>query len=331
MMLYFEQHANHNCSQKRSWAKKCYRMHRALLYLSSFWFIESNEIEKRASSMRSRDGILHLFLRLKSTLMLNRGIRRLYMVALLAVFYSHTKQVQVLRRYFIQILGTGYFIMGHRRDIQIQKTNTSTELSCQCFLWNVQPAGTMLLHMIMMIYGKLWSLFCHHRSFYPASGLHPATLQPKVSMKVSERSQRVTVPEYCILRVGGYTKLGTSRSLKMYLQRWISLRQRPRRSPKALKIYICKFSIAWGANNPRATPGAKVLKNSEILKNCPRHSLRRSLRATPSAFYCTIFTLRLCQNLHIPSGHALSILLHNIYPPAMPKFAYAMPGGVASG
>ncbi|KRY81042.1 hypothetical protein T4D_184 [Trichinella pseudospiralis] len=74
------------------------------------------------------------------------------MVALLAVFYSHTKQ----------ILGTGYFIMGHRRDIQIQKTNTSTELSCQCFLWNVQPAGTMLLHMIMMIYGKLWSLLCHY-------------------------------------------------------------------------------------------------------------------------------------------------------------------------
>ncbi|KRY80413.1 hypothetical protein T4D_15309, partial [Trichinella pseudospiralis] len=93
MMLYFEQHANHNCSQKRSWAKKCYRMHHALLYLSSFWFIESNEIEKRASSMRSRDGILHLFLRLKSTLMLNRGIRRLYMVALGA----DTKQVQVLR------------------------------------------------------------------------------------------------------------------------------------------------------------------------------------------------------------------------------------------
>ncbi|KRY65938.1 hypothetical protein T4A_13227 [Trichinella pseudospiralis] len=75
------------------------------------------------------------------------------------------------------------------------------------------------------------------------------TLPPcsKVSMKVSERSQRVTVPEYCILRVGGYMKLGTSRSLKM----------------------------------PRATPGAKVLKNSEILKNCPRHSPRRSLRAMP--------------------------------------------------
>ncbi|KRX95130.1 hypothetical protein T4E_3939, partial [Trichinella pseudospiralis] len=32
----------------------------------------------------------------------------------------------------------------------------------QCFLWNVQPAGTMLLHMIMMIYGKLWSLLCHY-------------------------------------------------------------------------------------------------------------------------------------------------------------------------
>ncbi|KRY99545.1 hypothetical protein T4B_3206, partial [Trichinella pseudospiralis] len=51
--LYFEQHANHNCSQKRSWAKKCYRMHH---------------------NCKSE--------RLKSTLMLNRGIRRLYMVAL---------------------------------------------------------------------------------------------------------------------------------------------------------------------------------------------------------------------------------------------------------
>ncbi|KRY64354.1 hypothetical protein T4A_2014, partial [Trichinella pseudospiralis] len=101
--LYFEQHANHNCSQKRSWAKKCYRMHHNcksfiislvilvvklfiwILHLSNVCMsvrIESNEIEKRASSMRSRDGILHLFLRLKSTLMLNRGIRRLYMVAL---------------------------------------------------------------------------------------------------------------------------------------------------------------------------------------------------------------------------------------------------------
>ncbi|KRX95176.1 hypothetical protein T4E_455 [Trichinella pseudospiralis] len=74
----------------------------------------------------------------------------------------------------------------------------------------------MLLHMIMMIYGKLWSLLCHHRSFYPASGLHPATLPHEVSMKASERSQRVTVPEYCIIRI--HTKFGTSRSLKMVHQ-----------------------------------------------------------------------------------------------------------------
>ncbi|KRZ38869.1 hypothetical protein T4C_5080 [Trichinella pseudospiralis] len=61
-----------NCSQKRS--------------ASSIYIItQSNAIEKRGSSMRSRDGILHLFFtvnKLKSTLMLNHGIRRLFMVAL---------------------------------------------------------------------------------------------------------------------------------------------------------------------------------------------------------------------------------------------------------
>ncbi|KRZ09310.1 hypothetical protein T4C_11069 [Trichinella pseudospiralis] len=43
------------------------------------------------------------------------------------------------------------------------------------------------------------------------------------------------------------------------------------------------LSTASYASVPRATPGAKVLKNSEILKNCPRHSPRRSLRAMPGA------------------------------------------------
>ncbi|KRY81043.1 hypothetical protein T4D_748 [Trichinella pseudospiralis] len=170
--------------------------------------------------------------RLKSTLMLNRGIRRLYMVALGA----DTKQVQVLRRYFIQILSTDYFIRGHRRDIQIQKTGTSTELSCQvqCFCNGVYFATTGV---------STLPLAC---TLPPCSIKFLWFLNGRRGNFLS-LSPRVTVPEYCILRVGGYTKLGTSRSLKM----------------------------------PRATPGAKVLKNSEILKNCPRHSLRRSLRAMP--------------------------------------------------
>ncbi|KRZ13966.1 hypothetical protein T11_1956 [Trichinella zimbabwensis] len=83
-------------------------------------------------------------------------------------------------------------------------------------------------------------------------------------------------------------------------------------------IWILHHSIGWDRETsefngnrgilhlfftPGATPGAKIPKNSKILKNCPRHSLRRSLRAN--------------KNLHIPSGYALSILLHNIYPQAM--------------
>ncbi|KRY83572.1 hypothetical protein T4D_1108, partial [Trichinella pseudospiralis] len=51
---------------------------------------------------------------------------------------------------------------------QVQALNF---LAKYCFLWNVQPAGTMFLHMIMMIYGKLWSLLCHHLldQFYTAT------------------------------------------------------------------------------------------------------------------------------------------------------------------
>ncbi|KRZ01157.1 hypothetical protein T4B_2542 [Trichinella pseudospiralis] len=136
--LYFEQHANHNCSQKRSWAKKCYRMHH---------------------NCKSE--------RLKSTLMLNRGIRRLYMVALGAVLF-------------------------------VERTT--------CWY------NAFVILLLLMIY-----------VYFATTGVSTlplaCTLPPcsKVSMKVSERSQRVTVPEYCILRVGGYMKLGTSRSLKMYL------------------------------------------------------------------------------------------------------------------
>ncbi|KRZ01354.1 hypothetical protein T4B_8384, partial [Trichinella pseudospiralis] len=65
MMLYFEQQTSHNCSLKRSWLDK--------LYISSFvkffiWILlvsstQSNEIEKRLGSMRSRDGIPTCFLR----------------------------------------------------------------------------------------------------------------------------------------------------------------------------------------------------------------------------------------------------------------------------
>ncbi|KRZ38853.1 hypothetical protein T4C_12452 [Trichinella pseudospiralis] len=51
---------------------------------------------------------------------------------------------------------------------------------------------------------------------------------------------------------------------------------------------------------PGATPGAKILKISKILGKCLRHSLRRSLRVN--------------KNLHIPSGYAHGILLHNICP-----------------
>ncbi|KRX92702.1 hypothetical protein T4E_6758 [Trichinella pseudospiralis] len=85
--------------------------------------------------------------------------------------------------------------MGHRRDIQIQKTAFSAFCGTYNLLFTLPPP-----------------------EFLPCLWPAPCTLQHKVSMKVSERSQRVTVPEYCILRVGGYTKLGTSRSLKMVHQ-----------------------------------------------------------------------------------------------------------------
>ncbi|KRY83555.1 hypothetical protein T4D_7370 [Trichinella pseudospiralis] len=82
--------------------------------------------------------------RLKSTLMLNRGIRRLYMVALGA--------------------DTGY------------------------------------------------------RSFYHGSQMGYSDTENRLlngRRGILSLSPRVTVTEYCIIRLGGYTKLGTSRSLKM--------------------------------------------------------------------------------------------------------------------
>ncbi|KRX91082.1 hypothetical protein T4E_3804, partial [Trichinella pseudospiralis] len=53
------------------------------------------------------------------------------------------------------------------------------------------------------------------------------------------------------------------------------------------------------------------LKNSKFSKKCLRHSLRGTPRAN--------------KNLHIPSGYALGILLHNICPQAIKKFAYNIP------
>ncbi|KRY90696.1 hypothetical protein T4D_6225 [Trichinella pseudospiralis] len=82
-----------NCSQKRS--------------ASSIYIItQSNAIEKRGSSMRSRDGILHLFFtvnKLKSTLMLNHGIRRLFMVALGADTKQETHCVRVAESYILHV------------------------------------------------------------------------------------------------------------------------------------------------------------------------------------------------------------------------------------
>ncbi|KRY73318.1 hypothetical protein T4A_11381 [Trichinella pseudospiralis] len=64
---------------------------------------------------------------------------------------------------------------------------------------------------------------------------------------------------------------------------------------------------------PQATPQAMpraIFQNFRIFQNfSPRRRLRLRLQAN--------------KNLHIPSGYALSILLHNICPQAMPKFAYA--------
>ncbi|KRY68187.1 hypothetical protein T4A_2385 [Trichinella pseudospiralis] len=129
--LYFEQHANHNCSQKRSWAKKCYRMHHncksfiiSLVILVVKLFI----------------WILHL---------------------------SNTKIDFNVKSWNQKI------VYGRARSRY--KTGTGT---AQCFLWNVQPAGTMLLHMIMMIYGKLWSLFCHYLldEFFMKAILHGLTV-----------------------------------------------------------------------------------------------------------------------------------------------------------
>ncbi|KRZ78917.1 hypothetical protein T10_7121, partial [Trichinella papuae] len=44
--------------------------------------------------------------------------------------------------------------------------------------WNVQEADTVVLLVSMMIYGKLWSLLCHH-------------LPDQVSMKASPNGRRV--------------------------------------------------------------------------------------------------------------------------------------------
>ncbi|KRY99945.1 hypothetical protein T4B_3295 [Trichinella pseudospiralis] len=60
---------------------------------------------------------------------------------------------------------------------------------------------------------------------------------------------------------------------------------------------------------PQAMPRA-IFQNFRIFQNfSPRRRLRLRLQAN--------------KNLHMSSGYALSILLHNICPQAMPKFAYA--------
>ncbi|KRX91121.1 hypothetical protein T4E_3877 [Trichinella pseudospiralis] len=60
---------------------------------------------------------------------------------------------------------------------------------------------------------------------------------------------------------------------------------------------------------PQAMPQA-FFQNFRIFQNfSPRRRLRLRLQAN--------------KNLHMPSGYALSILLHNICPQAMLKFAYA--------
>ncbi|KRY71995.1 hypothetical protein T4B_4813 [Trichinella pseudospiralis] len=70
-----------------------------------------------------------------------------------------------------------------------------------------------------------------------------------------------------------------------------------------MQIFICP------RGTPEAMPRAFFRKFRIFQKFSPRRRLRLRLRAN--------------KNLHIPSGYALGILLHNICPQAMQKFAYA--------